>query len=422
MILVLVGALRLSLTQLVVVSVPVMFYVSLSAVINVAASDVLIPAILIGLATGAVPRPPPWVNIYAASLSLVLIVVLTIAAWSAPTFRWGDAALAVVKILICLVYLLAFAGVTREDVMRRLLVAWSATAIAIAALSLLSVLGALSFGRQYGGVRNSGTFEDPNLYATYLLVSISVVAATPRLWLPMRALGLVALVLATLTTGSRAAAVALIAMALGYLVLAPVSGKLRLAGLAAAGGAFLLLGRSLVAPALPSLERVSGTAVSTETDIRFTLWRSALQVWSDHPLVGVGPGQFRGQQDLLAHNTFLSFLAETGVIGTVVLLSLPVALGVLLFRGRKLRKEVDPMIVGLIGVTISMASLNLQNARFVWMFFGVCAALVVMCRRAQQASTRQPVTETVGPRGVIGQRGAGSPAAARLTRSHRGRL
>ncbi|MBI4395484.1 MAG: O-antigen ligase family protein [Elusimicrobia bacterium] len=59
---------------------------------------------------------------------------------------------------------------------------------------------------------------------------------------------------------------------------------------------------------------------------RWSWWRSALRMWSRHPLWGVGPGAFgeaypgfradqRGLSSLYAHNFFLEMLAERGIAG-----------------------------------------------------------------------------------------------------------
>ncbi len=74
--------------------------------------------------------------------------------------------------------------------------------------------------------------------------------------------------------------------------------------------------------------------------LRFDLWRAALAITRDHPILGVGVGEFghvyRDYRDpayfdnrhSTAHNFYLNTLAETGVVGALVAL----ALGALLLR------------------------------------------------------------------------------------------
>ncbi|HWR83451.1 MAG TPA: O-antigen ligase family protein, partial [Candidatus Deferrimicrobium sp.] len=74
---------------------------------------------------------------------------------------------------------------------------------------------------------------------------------------------------------------------------------------------------------------------------RIELWRSALFAFSQHPLLGVGPGSFRTLHEFLptihmqamhvyvkglsAHNLLLHYLAESGLVGALALVTLFVA-------------------------------------------------------------------------------------------------
>ncbi len=89
------------------------------------------------------------------------------------------------------------------------------------------------------------------------------------------------------------------------------------------------------------LIRQSGNPNHAVGDIlRFDLWRGALSITREHPLLGVGPGLFGKAYRLVrapdfvdnrlgtAHNYYLNSLAETGIIGIAV----AAALGVVLLR------------------------------------------------------------------------------------------
>jgi O-antigen ligase len=69
-----------------------------------------------------------------------------------------------------------------------------------------------------------------------------------------------------------------------------------------------------------SFARFSTTWASIETgDIggRVYIWRDAFSIFLEHPLIGIGSGAFHAFSDIKSavHNTFLSVLVETGVIG-----------------------------------------------------------------------------------------------------------
>jgi O-antigen ligase len=62
---------------------------------------------------------------------------------------------------------------------------------------------------------------------------------------------------------------------------------------------------------------------------RVPLWKESLKAFSDHPLLGVGSGAFRvvNPYKAVAHNTYLSVLAELGVVGLVLFISIVAVVG-----------------------------------------------------------------------------------------------
>ena len=72
--------------------------------------------------------------------------------------------------------------------------------------------------------------------------------------------------------------------------------------------------------------------------LRATLWKAALTAFVDHPILGIGAGSFRSVKEMYpgltldpvyfwvrgfsAHNLFLHYLAETGIIGATILVML----------------------------------------------------------------------------------------------------
>jgi len=75
-----------------------------------------------------------------------------------------------------------------------------------------------------------------------------------------------------------------------------------------------------VQPVIPpaTLQRLGTTIDSiAEGDFggRMIIWRATIDVFAEHTLVGVGSGALRAAVDTVAHNVFLSVMAETGMIG-----------------------------------------------------------------------------------------------------------
>ena len=76
-----------------------------------------------------------------------------------------------------------------------------------------------------------------------------------------------------------------------------------------------------------AIERLGTTSSSIATgDLggRVKLWREALSIFLDHPYWGIGSGALSSKHELgaVAHNTFLSVLAELGLIGFLLFMSI----------------------------------------------------------------------------------------------------
>jgi O-antigen ligase len=83
----------------------------------------------------------------------------------------------------------------------------------------------------------------------------------------------------------------------------------------------------LIQPYIPqsAIERFGTTSASLASgDLggRIKLWNGALSIFLDHPYWGIGSGALSSEHELgaVAHNTFLSVLAEVGLIGFLLLL------------------------------------------------------------------------------------------------------
>ncbi|WP_109125845.1 O-antigen ligase family protein [Dyella sp. C11] len=55
---------------------------------------------------------------------------------------------------------------------------------------------------------------------------------------------------------------------------------------------------------------------------RVDAWYEGLQMFKEHPIFGVGPGNFTDYNQLTAHNSFVLVLAETGFVGYVLWLAM----------------------------------------------------------------------------------------------------
>ncbi|HLJ50418.1 MAG TPA: O-antigen ligase family protein [Bryobacteraceae bacterium] len=133
----------------------------------------------------------------------------------------------------------------------------------------------------------------------------------------------------------------------------------------------------------PVLERF--TTIKSELEggtltNRTFIWAAGLEVFREHPLLGVGSGAF-GQSVLnqldipyVAHNTFLSVLVETGMVGAGIFLSLLASLflGALHLRGM----ERALWVVLLLAWAVAGSSITWEYVKTTWFVFGLLAAFI----------------------------------------------
>lgn len=137
--------------------------------------------------------------------------------------------------------------------------------------------------------------------------------------------------------------------------------------------AVLIVALFVLQPLVPqsSLERLatSGASIAAgDLGGRGNLWREAIEVFLEHPLLGVGGGAYRAvaESGQVAHNTFLSVLAEVGIIG-LALFAIILAITVYEFvrlPGWESRLWLAILIVW----TVGAFALSFQQRKPTWLF------------------------------------------------------
>lgn len=262
--------------------------------------------------------------------------------------------------------------------------------------------------------RSAGPIRDPNFYAQVMLMLLPI-GAVKSVTERVRAMRLAALACTTviavaiLLSYSRGAALGAVAVLIGMFFLryvrawhipliavAIILGLVafpgyarRLATLEAAGAA--LLGQASVGEA--------DSSVRSRTIENL----AALRSFTDHPLLGVGPGQFpRYYQsyaneigvevhltDRAAHNLYLGLAAETGVLGVATFLTV---IGVTLSqlnRARRLASAVRPelahicaaFMLALVGYLVTSLFLHLAFERYIWLILALSGATAALTLR-----------------------------------------
>jgi O-antigen ligase len=278
-------------------------------------------------------------------------------------------------------------------------------------------LARIKYAHIYGSVfepRIAGPLGDPNFFAQALLILVPLAllpaAEERRPLLRVAALGAGALATAaTVLTYSRGGAVALACVLVLCLLATRRRLRLRHAALCVA----LLLALAAIVPAgfarrletiaefLPGQEEALRPDSSFEQ--RRLLTRVAWEMFLDHPLLGVGAGNYTLHFDDYAqevgsvsreyeglgelhypHNLYLEIAAETGLVGLSTFAVVVLACFSALRKARvaaqvagdsgsvALTRGFD---IALVGFLVSSLFLHGHHPRYLWMLFGFAAAL-----------------------------------------------
>jgi putative inorganic carbon (hco3(-)) transporter len=276
----------------------------------------------------------------------------------------------------------------------------------VAGAVLSALVGFVSAAPAEGdAARLSGGIGDPNELALVLVPGLALAFfARPgartslERWLLCVGAGVIAISL--LETGSRGGLVALGATFAAGLVL---GGRLRarvlgaLLAFAALGAAYFAIAAS--AQVTGRITHFTSGGGSGRTD----LWAIAQNVASDHPLAGVGIGNFEAversylsrttnlpaidlilDQSLVVHNTYLELLAELGLVGLgcfLALLGASLRLGWRAVRACAQSGQTDleligrGLMVGLCGMLAASVFLSAEYEKQLWLLLGFAIAL-----------------------------------------------
>ncbi|MDP2775045.1 MAG: O-antigen ligase family protein [Nocardioides sp.] len=415
-----------SMLEPLVVSSPFMFYTlsPVGGILTVGSSDALLPVFVFLLLAGAalargrrprVVRPPVPAAMPLIMLTLLLCTASTVL-WTvlSPDFLAARSIADTVKLAAGVGYLMVVFILVRRVGMEGALQSfrlWGWTATALSLGSLAGITGAVEIIPS-DGYRSLGYFQDANLYAGYLLVSLSVLiflgtVSTPAVssrWLPVQA---VVILGGIVTTGSRGGMLSL-ALLVAFATLIINSAKLRLMvlagiGVVTAAGWWLLANRDSGVTVL-GLDRLffASKTQAVEDDPRVALWVRAIEKWLDAPIWGIGAGQFeRFSGDVfrvakssglgyVTHNSFLFFLVSFGVIGFGLFAYLLWWIVRDLYRAPHLNRNAQHALAsGIVVILSQMMTLNLQNLRYVWIYFGLVLG-VAMLERGERRGQQRP--------------------------------
>jgi O-antigen ligase len=261
------------------------------------------------------------------------------------------------------------------------------------------------------GYRSNATFADPNNLARFLAVAMALAVAGILALGPRRLtvyLAIPALVVAApalIATGSRAGWLGMLLACVVVVLLAPVQRatkvKLTVAAFAALGAllSVLLLQGGNEAARVRSLMQGFDAVLG----VRQFLIHGGWEMWLDNPLAGVGTGSFQSAlllayhwvmpdwaQTSLSHTSFITILAEWGLVGVAAFAFLVARIGGVCRRVYRAAADPFERVLG-IWLIAALATILLQSQSagrlfeepYLWLLFALLAALEMGAGRSE---------------------------------------
>lgn len=256
---------------------------------------------------------------------------------------------------------------------------------------------------------------DANYFAACLLLVLPMTAYFVKIkgspWLRRFCAGSLLIMLAAFTLASSRGGLVGLGVVIAYMIV--YSGQSRRGAIAIA---ILLLPMLLFAPASP-LQRMLhpdyGDYVGAQ--VRREFWREGLNMISNHPLTGIGLGNFTAHsisevaEDFkgIACNTFLEVAAELGIPGFLAYCA--VVMGALLSAGKLRRRGMrtgdirlqyigQAMQAGLLGFAAAAVFVSAEYQKPFWIMAALTATVPTLLRDIRDESrNRQPASDISVP-------------------------
>lgn len=134
-----------------------------------------------------------------------------------------------------------------------------------------------------------------------------------------------------------------------------------------------------IIPFIPanSVERLLTTGQEISTGAlggRSHIWRMGLQTFAEHPVLGVGSGAFKTAVGIgnVAHNTFVSILTETGIVGLALFLGM---VGFSVIQAQKHPPTGVRFWLTLLAIWgLGASTLSLETRKVTWLVLSLAAA------------------------------------------------
>lgn len=158
-------------------------------------------------------------------------------------------------------------------------------------------------------------------------------------------------------------------------------------------GPLVLIPALLVALPVLLLGGRSGESADVSTQLRYEAWATGLDMFHHSPIFGVGPRMFGEHHFLTAHNSYVLTLAEMGLPGMFLFVSvLYLSMKSLIVGIRRLAEEPGTraaqiwgmtLLASMAGIVFQINTLSFAYHSVLWIFFGLVGAWCSAVRHHQ---------------------------------------
>jgi O-antigen ligase len=146
----------------------------------------------------------------------------------------------------------------------------------------------------------------------------------------------------------------------------------------------------LPAAIINRLATVFSSIGSEDIGGRMNLWRGAILTFLEHPIIGSGAGALKSLIGTLAHQTFLSILAETGLIGFLLFCSI---LGIVINQAARLLEKYSGLWFSVFYTwVIGLFSLSWETKKVTWLFLSFIIIEAIALQEHYRAEKLKSVT------------------------------
>jgi hypothetical protein len=285
--------------------------------------------------------------------------------------------------------------------------------------------------------RAAGPLGDPTLWAQALLLVLPLgawIARETRGRVRYAWLGAVALIVAGVALTEARSAFIVLALVVGLAIWARGRRGIRIA-LAALAALTIGAGAYYVTSRYETVREIRTAPASEHEALRARLSENlaGLYMLEDHPLVGVGAGQFErnyqayaariGLDDRFersAHNSYIQMAAESGLLGLAAFVAMLVAtLGsamrarrLLLIQGRVSDSRLaEALVVAVAGYAVMAVVLDFAFPSYLWLAMGLAAGMLIMAETEGRRAAGADSDGEPGPVAALARASAPPPPA-----------